>query len=620
MEEIFEQEKEYLFVLKALNELPFPVGRKLLGDFLMGDMTNKSILKNNLYDLHNFSELRHLSPGKIEGLIEELSRKGLIEYSSSTYNKFIKVLGITRKGEDELINPTMNEKKISSNYEEVETKITSEDLEKIKDYDDFLGNLNLEQRKAVVSNHNKILCIAGAGSGKTTVLTKRVEFLVKEKNVAPEKILAITFTRKARTEMKERLKILEVPVKIETFNSFCEKILIRNSDEIYGRKFRVANYQDRLLAISEALMSLNVSLEDAIMDYFSESQRKNKSGYQLQNMFMNDCFSVLEFYKATRKKLEDFSKGVKPKDFLNAKRIYEIVQFLEIYMREKGLRTYSDQINDILDYFKGKKEVIPEFTHVLVDEYQDVNSSQVELLDLLDSKNYFFVGDPRQSIFGWRGSQVNYILDLMKKESVEVINLKKNYRSNSHLVQLMNESIRELKMGDLESNFEGVKQISLCNFGDERVEFDFVSKKILLSTVPRKDIFILARTNRQLSEISLELHKKRIPHVLRNDEHKSAEAKEGEVTLATIHSIKGLESEEVYVLGCTKNNFPSRAVENPIMELIKMYEYDQEEEERRLFYVAISRAKNKLIMTYSGKDHTYFITDKMKELITEVNY
>jgi superfamily I DNA/RNA helicase len=622
MEDIFEPERDYLFVLKSLNEIPFSVGKKLLCDFLEGDMINKSILKNSLFDFHNFSELRHLSRFKIEELVDELIRKGMIDSSSSTYNKFIKVLTLSRKGSNELINPSMNERKLSFRYEEVETKVTSDDLEIINEHDSFLGHLNLEQRKAVISNHDNILCIAGAGSGKTTVLTKRIEFLVKKKEVEAKKILAITFTRKARVEMQGRLKVLGVPAVVETFNSFCEKILIKYGNKIYDKKFRVANYQDKLLAVGEALRSMHLSMSDAITEYFPENQIKNKTGFQLQNAFMNDCFSVLEFYKTTRKELDDFSKGanLKTKDFNNAKMIYDIVNFLEIYMNEKGLRTYADQLNDALNFFKENREFIPEFYHILVDEYQDVNFSQVELLKLLKAKNYFYVGDPRQSIFGWRGSDVNFIMNLMKNEYVEVISLSKNYRSNSHVVNFMNESIKELKMGAMESNFEGVREIKLCNFGDINVELDFVAKKIMLSAISRKEIFVLARTNKQLSMMSAELHKKKIPHILKNDDRREVEAKAGEVTLATIHSIKGLEAEEVYVIGCTKLNFPCRATEHPIMELIKMYEYDTEEEERRLFYVAISRAKNKLIMTYSGRDHTYFINDTMKDLLDEVDY
>ena len=108
---------------------------------------------------------------------------------------------------------------------------------------------------SIISNKENILCVAGAGSGKTSVLTKRIEFLVKYGGVNPEKILAITFTRKARQEMAERLLKLGISqVKVETFNSFCEKILRKYGGMIYGRFMRVMNYGDKALAIISGLV------------------------------------------------------------------------------------------------------------------------------------------------------------------------------------------------------------------------------------------------------------------------------------------------------------------------------------------------------------------------------
>lgn len=177
-----------------------------------------------------------------------------------------------------------------------------------------------------------------------------------------------------------------------------------------------------------------------------------------------------------------------------------------------------------------------------------------------------------------------------------------------------------MNLNDLESDFENQREIKLCNFSEEEAEYNFVSAKILSTNTNRNEIFILARTNKQLSELSEILKRRGIRHILKTEDEKSIEPKENEVTLATIHSIKGLEAEEVFVIGCTKRNFPCVASEHPVIEMLKMYEYDRIEEERRLFYVAISRAKNKLHMTYSGKNHTRFILDEMKDHLDEVNY
>lgn len=611
---IYERDEslDYLSILRSLNEIPFPVGKNLLIDFLKGDMENKSVLKNNLYDLYNFESLNHLTKEKISSLIESLIINKMIDLSPSVFNKFIKVLSINNQGKAELINPTLNSKKVSEKYEEVKTIISDREIEAFKELEEFLKGYNLEQKKAIISKKEKILCIAGAGSGKTTVLTKRIKFLNKYQKIKGEKILAITFTRKARQEMQKRLNELGINAIVETFNSFSEKILLKHGGKIYGKKVRITSFQEKMGAIIRALDSINLTFPEAIEKYFSPQQKRNKSGYQLQNLFVSDCFTVFEYYKTARKKIDEFEK--KQNGNQNAKMILNIVKFLDKYFTTMGLRTYADQINDVITFFKLYKKQIPIFSHVLVDEFQDVNDNQVELLDLINPQNLFCVGDPRQSIFGWRGSNVDYILNFKKKFSeAEIINLKKNYRSNKHIVKFMNKSIIEMKMPDLESDIDGEKEINLINFDNEEAEFNFIKAKILSSEIPREEIFILARTNRQLLDFSTILKKENIPHILKNEDTPNQDIKKGQVTLATIHSIKGLEAKLVFIIGLTQNNFPCKSSDHPIIENIKMYEYDREEEEKRLFYVAISRAKEKLFLTYSGKKHTYFLNDSLKK-------
>ena len=131
------------------------------------------------------------------------------------------------------------------------------------------------------------------------------------------------------------------------------------------------------------------------------------------------------------------------------------------------------------------------------------------------------------------------------------------------------------------------------------------------------EIFVLARTHRIISELSNRMKLIGIRHIVRTEEHHSGiEAAKDEVTLATVHSIKGLEADAVFVVGCNGLSFPCKTSEHPVMELTKIYDYDKEEEERRLFYVAMSRAKNRLYLTYSGKNPTRFINEKMIGMIS----
>ena len=266
---------DYIYILKALQVIPFGVGRKLLMDFLIGDKKNQSIVKNKLYLKRYFGSMQY-EKDELNALINNLIQNDLIELKTITGNKHWKILEIATKGKKEIENPTLYKRKLAFNYSEVDTEILEDEQLLFEKYDDFLKNYNNEQKKAIICNNSHILCIAGAGSGKTTVLTKRIEFLIKYCNVDPKKILAITFTRKARQEMRNRLKIngIKSDVLVETFNSFCEKILRQYNYLIYDKPVRVINYRDKVVMINNALAKINLDIQKAIEIYFSKSKQK----------------------------------------------------------------------------------------------------------------------------------------------------------------------------------------------------------------------------------------------------------------------------------------------------------------------------------------------------------
>lgn len=606
---------DYLLVLKALDEIPFNVGKKLLIDFLRGNEDNESIRRNHLYERENFGSLAYENE-ELHEMIDNLIINNMIQITSLNKNKFWKVLELTGKGINEIDNPSLYKKKLSFNFMETKTVITEEDKKLFSAFGNFLLKFNDEQKKSIISDNKHILCIAGAGSGKTTVLTKRIEFLVKYRSVDPGKILAITFTRKARWEMMKRLsKIGNMGlVMVETFNSFCEKILRQNNDLVYDRNVRVISYRDKIIMIKKALTKLDLNIEKAIDIYFSYAQRRGKTEEQLANIFLNDCFFVRDYFKFKNKQIKESSFDMVDYEHEeSAKIVFGVCSYIEAYMKKHGLRDFADQLMDAINFFENHKVSIPKFEHILIDEYQDVNSTQIKLVDLLAPKNLFCVGDPRQSVFGWRGSDIKYILNFEQKyPDCEIITLTKNYRSTKHIVELINNSIKNMHLADLESLIDGKKDIKLLKFDTEDAEFEFVIQRILASKIPKNEIFVLARTNRQLNELSQTMKLRKIKHIVRSDEiRKSVLAKEDEITLATIHAIKGMEAEMVFVIGCTGFNFPCRGSEHPVIEMVKVDEYDKEEEERRVFYVAMSRAKKSLYLTYYGKNPTNFITDKM---------
>jgi DNA helicase II / ATP-dependent DNA helicase PcrA len=623
------RELDYLKILKALNEIKFPVGKNLLISFLIGDIKNQSVKKNELYDLYNFGAMKKYSEGEIRGMIDNLIANSMIDSSALTDNKFAVVLGITSRGAEELMNPSLHKKKISNNFEVKETRITQQERLLFSELDFFLRGHNDEQKKAIISRKSKILCLAGAGSGKTSVLVKRIEFLITYCSELPGRTLAITFTRKARREMEARLAKAGIrDVAVETFNSFSEKMLLKHAKLIYKIPTRVMSYSDKIFLMNFALDYLGLDIASIIDKYFSEKQKNNKEASQLSNIFINDCFSVLEYFKSKGQEIYDFSKDVSDKENEEmAHTIWKIVKSLDEHMKMQGLRDYVDQILDTIKLFNEHNELIPEFDNILVDEYQDVNAMQINLLDLLVNKvnsNLFVVGDPRKSIFGWRGSDINYILKFEEKyKDCEIIHLVKNYRSGGKIVEFMNHSIRDLKVPDLESCNTDDSGINILNFSSEEDEHRSVLERIsgfLKGGVNGDEIFVLARTNRQLGELSKKLKEAGIAHVVKTDEVKRPViGNVGDVTLATIHAIKGLEAKIVFVIGCNELNFPCKASDHPVIEMVKMgmQGYDKEEEEKRLFYVAISRAKEKLFLSYSGKKPTYFINPEMSKMLNK---
>lgn len=625
MENIFSSKEnthvfDYLKILKSLNEIPFPLGKTTLIDFLTGDSTNASVSKNKLTRKINFNSLK-LTKEEVREQIDDLIKHKYIDVSGTLSNPFLKLLTITSKGQSELINPQhylakTKEKPILTKFD-----ISTEEIYEFQEFDKFLENFNENQKKAIISKNEKIMCIAGAGSGKTAVLTKRIEFLVKHRKVDPSKILAITFTRKARQEMKTRLAELEITTNIETFNSFGEHILNKHESEIYGRSIRLITTQDKITMIKEALESQKKTLSQAVEDYFTPQQKANKTPEKLMWTFIHDCFSIIDYFKSQNMPIYDFSKDADTKHYLSALMVLRTCNYIKTYMETEGLRDYSDQIIDSLNFLKRNPTKIPKFEHILVDEYQDLNSMQVAVIQLLNAPNLFGVGDPRQSIFGWRGSDISHITNFAKEyPESEIIPLIMNYRSPKRIVNLMNESIKHLEFPDLVAAKESdIEEIKLKKFETEMDEILSVLQKIIESKTRREEIFVLARTNRQLLEIAKIMKNMQIPYILKTeDENTQITAKEGEVTLATIHSIKGLQAKETFVIGCNVQNFPCKASDHPIIEIIKMENYDKDEEEKRLFYVAISRAKEKLYLSYSGTI-TDFITDEMIKIINEQN-
>ncbi|MBU0756597.1 MAG: UvrD-helicase domain-containing protein [Nanoarchaeota archaeon] len=616
--------RPHINILRQVSEMNFNCGKKLIADILTGKKTSQ-VKRLNLHKKILFSSLALYDQSDVIELINLLVHKGYLKYEKER-NTYFKTLRLTDKGKEELVNPhDTDELKNSLSIEYDIEKVTSTDLKTFAELGDILGMLSDEQKKAVIHAGKYVLCIAGAGTGKTNVLTKRVHFLSQYRDVAQEKILAVTFTRKAKAEMKERLEGL-VPNNsyvIETFNSFCEKILRKNAREIYGKEIKVMDFRTKKDILFKAIKESGYSAADAIDMYYAKKRRPTNDEVTLFLRFMYDIYSCIDHQKNNNISDEELHKEIMSYQNKSlAKFIYQLIQKIGMYKEEAGYRDFTDQIIHTLDFFKKNRAAIPKFDHILIDEYQDVNDTQIELIDILSPKNLFVVGDPRQSIYGWRGSKVSHILDFSKKfDDAKVLQLTKNYRSKNQIVSLTNSVIKPMRMPDLMSNGEGEdadnESVILVSHDNRDRQLTFVAESILSQNIPRNEVFILARTNKELDDMERILRQADIRYLKRTTElsKKNKDPEEEEVTLATIHAIKGLEAELVYLIGANTLSFPCMVSDHPIMGLVKFdSHYDKFDEELRVFYVALSRAKTKLIINYTGT-LTKFLDYRSKKII-----
>ncbi|NTV23396.1 MAG: UvrD-helicase domain-containing protein [Nanoarchaeota archaeon] len=599
--------KPHIFILGAIKDSPVNIGRQLLAQVIVGEGDERTA-KLRLNRMVQFGSLPLYDKKDVLELTDQMISKGLIELSGLPGNTYIKVLSLTPKGLAELKNPSAAlqlGKSYDGPYKNIE-KVTDEDRSLFEKLGDSLHGLSDEQKKAVSCQAQSILCIAGAGSGKTKVLTRRISFLSKYRSADSGEILAITFTRKAREEMVHRLDSL-LPghrVRIETFNSFCEKLLQNHELKNYGKKSTVLDYGTKVRMVMAIVKELGMNL-DALLDlYYTDRKILSNDKKTLFLGFVNDIFSLLDYQSNSA--IDETQLYSSLSDFPY---IIEIIKKIKEMKKAGQMRDFTDQLVHAIELLKSDPESAPRFTHMLVDEYQDINSLQFALIQLLSPNNLFAVGDPRQSIYGWRGARIDYVLDFETHyKDAKVLQLSTNYRSTKNIVSLCNTVIKPMKLPDnVTMNADG-ESVSFVSQDSEDAEALFICQSIMSLDIPRKEIFVLARTNKQIENISKHMDSHQIKYLKRTtDETKQNIAPTDEqVTLSAIHAIKGLEADYVYVIGASAKNHPCHATEHPVLESVKTEVYDKNSEELRLLYVALSRARKRLIVSYSGSLSPFF--------------
>ena len=375
----------------------------------------------------------------------------------------------------------------------------------------ILDNLNNRQLEAVKSKNNPTLVIAGAGSGKTKVLTHRVAYLIHEEKINPGNILAVTFTNKAANEMKTRIDNLyqdinsDIKIKglwMGTFHSICARILRYEIEALgYDNNFIIYDKGDQLSLIRKCIKQLDLGTKRYSPNLFSSIIDKAKNNLEDVEAFE---YNALGFFK---------------------KIVEKIYRLYQQELKRNNALDFGDLILLTVKIFKEKPAILEKyqnkFMHVLVDEYQDINRAQYSFIRLLSSKyhNLFVVGDPDQSIYKFRGADLSNIMKFEEDyPDSNLIKLEQNYRSTKVILEGATKLIRHnrnRKDKDLWTDKKEGEKIKCYESASALDEAEFVGQEILKLMKEKgktfKDFSILYRTNAQSRAFEEIFNKQGIP-------------------------------------------------------------------------------------------------------------
>ena len=368
-----------------------------------------------------------------------------------------------------------------------------------------LEGLNNEQLEAVKTTEGPLLVMAGAGSGKTKVLTTRIAYLISEVGIDPESILAITFTNKAAKEMKDRVINILGPIaykiQISTFHSFGLLILKQHYEKLgYSKNFTIIDSDDVTTLIKKILKELNL-----------DPKMYNPKGIKSQiSGAKNELLSANDYEKYASSEYEQV--------------VLKVYKKYEQKLKANNSLDFDDLLMGPILLFRKHPEILKEyqerFKYILIDEYQDTNEAQYILTKMISAKykNICVVGDSDQSIYAFRGSNYKNILNFEHDyKDAKVIMLEKNYRSTKNILNVANDIIKNNKQRKEKNlwtdNDEGVK-VTYHRSSNEKDEAFYVKSEIekLSKTVPLSEIAVLYRTNAQSRNMEEALLRDNIPY------------------------------------------------------------------------------------------------------------
>jgi DNA helicase-2/ATP-dependent DNA helicase PcrA len=375
----------------------------------------------------------------------------------------------------------------------------------------ILDGLNEVQQKAVTHGDGPLLLLAGAGSGKTRVLTHRIAHLVRERGVSPMNILAVTFTNKAADEMKNRLKELIGPIQsgllwVSTFHAACVRFLRGDIEKLglkYTRNFTIYDQTDQTMLMRQTIKEMQID-------------EKRFSPGAVLNTISNAKSSLLD-YEGYAKQSGGFFE----------ERAAEAYKIYQLHLRQNNAVDFDDLLMLTVLLFEDFSEVLEfyqnKFKHILIDEYQDTNHAQYKIANLLAKKhrNICVVGDDDQSIYSWRGADIKNILEFERDyEDATVYRLEQNYRSTKNILDAAHNVVvnnMRRKEKKLWTENEVGKKLTCYEAIDEKGESSFISdiiSKLCTEGYDYSDFALLYRMNAQSRVLENSLRVARIPYAV----------------------------------------------------------------------------------------------------------
>lgn len=380
---------------------------------------------------------------------------------------------------------------------------------------------NEQQKEAIKKLEGRIRVIAGAGSGKTTVLTERFVQLCK-KGISPKNILCVTFTNKAAQEMRDRIsKQIGYTEKthIQTFHSFCLEVLRKDIIELgYTNKFNILDSEDQSSILKDIYKYANIDYE--LLSYTSA-----KNFIQQRKVLTEDnLLEIIKNNNVLKEKYEEYKEQYKLDN--SKENLLDVVYYGYLYYQQKNKSLdFTDLIIFAVILLKTNKQVRQywqdKLQYIMVDEFQDASPRQYELVEILSEKhgNLFVVGDPDQTIYSWRGADPKILVNFDKHKKADTVILNENYRSTPEILDIANKIISKNTLRvekDLFTKNKSGCKVKFEHLSDSKQEGIFIAKtiKTLLKTYKPKDIAVLYRMHFLSRSVEEQLIKNNIPYTI----------------------------------------------------------------------------------------------------------